>query len=90
MAVRKYRSVEEMPDTGSINPRDPRLGQVIEALWDVSTRFALRAPTRGIRKYRSIEELNLDRQKWPVKKRDIEKPGGHGNPVPEPVGETGA
>lgn len=44
MAVRKYRSVEEMPDTGAMNPGDPRIAQVMKELWDISSRLALTAP----------------------------------------------
>ena len=64
MPVKKYRSIEEMGDTGSIDPDDPNLGRVMGEVWDFNSRLArsARSPQpRGVRKYRSIEELNRAR-----------------------------
>ena len=64
MPVRKCRSVAKMGDTGSVDPRDPKLARVMRELWDFTSRLARSTPPRGVRKYRSIEELNRARALW--------------------------
>ena len=50
-----------MKDSGDVDPRDPNLGRIIRDLWDFNSRLAKAAPQRGVRKFRSIEELNAAR-----------------------------
>ena len=57
MPVRKFRSVEEMGDTGSLDPRSPHLARIIRDLWDFNSRLASPARARGVRKFRTVEEL---------------------------------
>ena len=65
MSVRKFRSIEEMKaqprwlETG--NPSIPRR---IRYLWELATAFGPLGIPRGVRKYRSIEEANADRDRW--------------------------
>ena len=57
MPVRKFRSVEEMDDTGSLDPRSPSLARIIRDLWDFNSRLASSTRVRGVRKFRTVEEL---------------------------------
>ncbi len=50
-----------MGDTGSMARRDPNLGRVMREVWDFNSRLVRTTPLRGVRKYRSIEELNRAR-----------------------------
>lgn len=68
MPVRKYRSVQDMPNVAlEDDAGDPAIPRKIRYLWQVSE--ALLAPVgtcipRGVRKYRSIEEAQADRDRW--------------------------
>jgi hypothetical protein len=68
MPVRKYRSVEDMPDMALAHDAgDPAIPRKIRYLWELSE--ALLSPVgtcipRGVRKYRSIEEAQADRDRW--------------------------
>jgi hypothetical protein len=68
MPVRKYRSVEEMPDVAtSHDAGDPAIPPKIRYLWRLSEQLLWPVGTcipRGVRKYRSIEEANADRERW--------------------------
>ena len=68
MPVTKYRSVEEMPDAAlKYDAGDPRIIRSIRYLWDMSERLLGDVGTcvpRGVRKYRSIEEADRDRERW--------------------------
>lgn len=64
MAVKKYRSVADLGDTGSVDPRSSELGRIIADVWAFSARLAPLRPVRGVRKLRSIEELNRHRITW--------------------------
>ncbi|HEY2829768.1 MAG TPA: hypothetical protein VGJ88_06575 [Thermoanaerobaculia bacterium] len=68
MPVRKYRSLEEMNrDWRWNNLGDAAITRKIRGLWQMSEAavqpVGLCIP-RGLRKYRSIEEANLDRDSW--------------------------
>lgn len=68
MPVRKYRSVEEMNREPRWLPTgDPSIARRIRYLWRLSE-FLLRPVgtciPRGVRKYRSIDEANADRDRW--------------------------
>lgn len=68
MPVWKYRRVEDMPDTAlKHNAGDPEIPPKIRLLWRMSE--SLLAPVgtcipRGVRKYRSIEDAQADRDRW--------------------------
>ena len=74
MPVRKYRRVEDMPDTALAHDAgDPAIPQAIRHLWDLSERLLWPVGTcipRGVRKYRSIEEANADRDRWEQERVD--------------------
>jgi hypothetical protein len=68
MPVWKYRSVEEMPDAALLRKKhDPSIPERIRYLWRLSELLLSPVGTcipRGVRKYRSIEEANADRDRW--------------------------
>lgn len=64
MPVKKHRCVAEIGDTGSVDPRDPKLGRVMSDVWQFTSRLARTSPRRGVHKFRSIEELNRARELW--------------------------
>jgi len=64
MPVRKYRSVEDMPDWTWMNPGDPLLLETLQGLHRFAeATVALRFPP-GVYKHRSVEEAELLRQEW--------------------------
>ncbi len=66
MPVRKYRSVSEMPDTGSVDRDSPELARIIAEVWRFSSRVAPATPIRGVRKLKDVQALNHHRRAWPV------------------------
>lgn len=74
MPVHKYRRVEDMPDVALAHDAgDPAIPRKIRYLWALSE--ALLSPVgtcipRGVRKYRSIEEANADRDRWEQERVD--------------------
>jgi hypothetical protein len=74
MPIRKYRSIEEMNEDWRWNaPGDPAITRKIRALWRFSESavqpVGLCIP-RGVRKYRSVEEANGDREEWEQERID--------------------
>ena len=69
MPVWKYKRLEDMPESWEMN-RDIPLGQRIRAVLRLGgLQEPLRIP-RGVRKYRSIEEANADRDRWEQERVD--------------------
>lgn len=62
MTVRKYRSVEEMPDVRPLTPLDPENLRIAFELSELA--YGLRPWRRepGVRKFRTVEELNAHRR----------------------------
>lgn len=62
MPVQRFESFEDARRALWLDAGDPRLGERIRRLWERSRRLAppLGIP-RGVRKFRSIEEANADR-----------------------------
>jgi len=69
MPVRRFESLDDARRALWVDPSDPRLGERICRLWERTRRLAppLGIP-RGVRKYRSIEEANADREAWTRKR----------------------
>lgn len=64
MPVRKFRSVEEMPEAGWMDPDDPGLIDAIRECWALAAKLSpIRFPP-GVYKRRSIEELNAATEAW--------------------------
>lgn len=68
MSVRKYRSLEQMNKEPQWLPTgDPAIPRKIRYLWRFSELLLRPVGTcipRGVRKYRSVEEANADREGW--------------------------
>lgn len=74
MPVSKYRSVHDMPDVALVHDAgDPAIPRKIRMLWRLSE--ALLAPVgtnipRGVRKFRSIEDAQADRDRYEQERVD--------------------
>ena len=68
MPIRKHRSIEEMNRERQWLPTgDPSIPKKIRYLWRFSELLLQPVGTcvpRGVRKYRSIEDANIDRSRW--------------------------
>lgn len=63
MPVWKYRNVEDMPEAWAMNADKP-LGRRIRSLLRLPNFAGPLEMPRGVRKYRSIEEMNADRDHY--------------------------
>ena len=64
MPVQRFRSFEEARRALWLAPGDPKLWARIRSLWDFAGRVAPCAIPRGVRKFRTLEEANQDRERW--------------------------
>jgi hypothetical protein len=64
MPVRKFRSIEDMPDPPWRTPGDPALYKALATLWNTSQRMRPRTFPTGVYKHRSMEEMNRQRDEW--------------------------
>lgn len=64
MPVRKFRTVEALNQPVWRTPGAPELFRAIEALWTAGMRLQGRRFPPGVHKYRSIEELNAQVERW--------------------------
>ena len=64
MPLHRFRDVDEARRALWLSPGDPKIAQRIRALWAFSRRLVPGAFPRGVRKYRSIETANADRDQW--------------------------
>ena len=69
MPVWKYRSIEEMPEAWVMNSHVP-LGRRIRALMSMGNLAGPLNVPRGVAKFRSLEELQADRQKYEQERVD--------------------
>ena len=69
MPVWKYRSVEEMPEAWVMNRHVP-LGRRIRALMSMGELAGPLDIPRGVSKFRSMEEMQADRQKYEQQRID--------------------
>jgi len=58
MPVRKFHSVEEMNQPVWRRPGDPDLYEAIRAVWNLGRRMSKARFTHGVRRFRSIEEMD--------------------------------
>jgi hypothetical protein len=64
MPVYRFRDLDEARRALWVDPDDPALAKRIRGLWKFSARLVeLRIP-RGLRRFRSIEEANQEREEW--------------------------
>ena len=64
MAVRKYRSVAEMPGARALQPLDPDNLRVACDLMELTYWLHPWRFTPGVRKFRSMEDANIHRRLW--------------------------
>ncbi len=64
MPVRKFRSVQAMNQPVWRTPGDPALFRAIEGLWTAGMRTQGRQFPPGVHKYRSVEDLDAQVQRW--------------------------
>lgn len=64
MPIQKFRSLEEAERALWESPMQPDLLARIAALWRFSSQLVPRDIPRGVRKFRSIEEANAEREAW--------------------------
>ncbi len=64
MPIQKFRSLDEARQALWVPSGRPGLAARIKSLWAFSTRLAPRQIPRGLRKFRSIEEANREREQW--------------------------
>ena len=67
MPVRKFRTLEEWQrakNEDSLPCEDPRLASKIRENWSRWSRLVPLGGARGIHKYRTIEEMQADRERW--------------------------
>jgi hypothetical protein len=62
--VRKFRSIEEMPEPAWRPPGDPELYRSLAELWTFVRRLHPRVFPAGVYKHRSIEDMNRQREEW--------------------------
>lgn len=68
MTLQRFRDFEEARDALRVRTGDPRLGERIRRLWEFARRLAPGAAPRGLRRFRTIEEANLDRETWTIRR----------------------
>lgn len=63
MPVQKFRTLEEADRALEMMQSTPKqLARRVDSLWKFSASLAPRQSFRGVRKYRSIEDANRDRE----------------------------
>jgi hypothetical protein len=71
MPVWKYRSIDEMPEAWEMKSVDASLGRRIRAVLSLTRGIPPLNVPRGVRKFRSIEELHADRDRWEQARVDL-------------------
>jgi hypothetical protein len=61
MSVRRFRDVSEMPPPPPLDPNDPQTWVVIRDLWGLIARTLPPLYPPGVRRFRSIDEMNRAR-----------------------------
>ena len=61
MPVKKFRSVEELNQPVWRRPGDPQLFRAIASIWAFARRTNPKKFAPGVRKYRSIAEMNRNK-----------------------------
>jgi hypothetical protein len=65
MPVQRFRTFREARLAQWMSPDDPRLAERIRRWWRISAALSPVQPPRGVRKFRTIEEANAERDAWP-------------------------
>lgn len=75
MTLQRFRDFDEARRALWTQSGDKQLARRIRNLWAFSLRLARREIPRGVRKFRSIEEANQEREAW-VRRRGGTRRGG--------------
>lgn len=65
MPIQKFRSHDEARRALWTDSSDPALPMRMRRLWAFMDRLCRHRPPRGVQKFKSIEEANLERASWP-------------------------
>jgi hypothetical protein len=60
----RFKSFDEARRALWVAPGDPALGSRIRSLWAFSARLAPGAMPRGVRRFRTLEEAQAEREHW--------------------------
>jgi hypothetical protein len=72
MPVRKFRSIEEAKSRQRwLVTGDPSIPDKMRYLWRLAGAFGPLCIPRGVRKYRSVEEADADRDRWEQERVDL-------------------
>ena len=64
MGVRKFRSVADMPGPARRKPLDPENLRLAVELMDLTHKLSRFRYVPGVRKFRSVEEMDAHRRAW--------------------------
>jgi hypothetical protein len=64
MPLQRFRDFDEARRALWVEPGDPELLPRIRRLWAFASRLAPGSGPRGIRKFRTMEEANRERDEW--------------------------
>ena len=64
MPLYKFRSIEDMPDPAWRTAGDPDLFRILARLSNASRRMRPRQFPAGVYRHRSMEDMNLQRDRW--------------------------
>lgn len=64
VSLRRFRDFDEARDALWVRPGDPRLLERIRSCWEFARRLVPVAGPRGLRRFRTIEEANQEREEW--------------------------
>jgi len=68
--VQRFHSFEDARRALWVDPKDPALLERIAKLWSLSSRLVPRHIPRGLRRFRTIEEANRERDAWVQRRID--------------------
>ena len=68
--VQRFHSFEDARRALWVDPKDPALPERIAALWAFSTKLVARQIPRGVRRFRTIEDANRERDAWVQRRVD--------------------
>lgn len=69
MPIWRFRTFEEAERALWVEPGDPAILRRMNAVWSMAQPIlAVAPPPRGIRKFRSIEEAQADRDAWDARR----------------------
>jgi hypothetical protein len=64
MPLQRFSDLEEARRALWVPRGDPQLARRIRDLWAFASRLAPGSAPRGIRRFRTLEEANRDRERW--------------------------